>query len=449
MNPVISKSSFIRGMKCPKALWLHLKMPGERDEISESQQRVFDTGHLVGAWAQRRFPGGVDASRGEPGKVREAVEYTRQLIDGGQEVIYEAAFSDGETLCYMDILARRDGHWEAYEVKATAGVKEYHIQDAAFQYFVITRSGLPLKDIFLMHLNNQYVRRGAIDAQQLFEPVRLTDTVLKMQDAIPGNLAGLQQMLAVDTMPDVAMGYHCTHPFPCDFMEFCRRDLASVPETADPRPANRDQSALDRFKAQLVYPLFFFDFETFMPPVPYHDETRPYQQLPFQYSLHVVRDPSMMDRPEHYGFLGTPPADPRPGLIEALLGHLGDTGSIIAWNAVFEKTRLKELARDFPPYASRINALIGRFADLMVPFRRKHLYTPEMNGSYSLKAVLPALIPDLSYSALDIHEGSAASLVYESLYQDTDPESIRKKRNDLLEYCGLDTLSLVRILGVI
>jgi len=449
MTKTISKSSYIRGMKCPKSLWLHFFQPEERDEISESQQNIFDTGHNVGFLAQQLFPGGIDASRGEPGKVAEAVEYTRELINNGQAVIYEAAFSDGEVLCYMDILVREKDHWNAFEVKATTSVKPYHVQDAAFQYFVIKKAGLPLKDVFLVHLNNQYVRRGAIDVQQLFTKEKLTDIVLPVQDSIPGNLGALKLMLATGNVSNIAMGPHCTSPYPCDFMEFCQRGIVMEQEEANPRPASRNQAELDHFKSQLKYPLFFFDFETIMPPVPYHDESRPYQQLPFQYSLHVVRAPEMMDRPEHYYYLGTPPDDPRPALIETLLSQIGTVGSILVWHQSFEIKRLEELGRDFPQYATQIDTIFPRIVDLIVPFRRKYFYTPEMNGSASLKSVFPALVHDLSYDDLAIQEGSTASMTYLSIYDDPDPESVAKKRNDLLKYCWLDTMGMVRILELI
>jgi predicted RecB family nuclease len=449
MTKTISKSSFIRGTKCPKSLWLHFFQPEERDEISENQQNIFDTGHSVGALAQRLFPGGIDASRGEPGQVAEAVAYTRDLIAEGQKVIYEAAFSDGETLCYMDILVKEKGEWRAYEVKASTSVKDYHIMDAAFQYYVISRSGLRLADIFLVHINNQYIRRGDIDVQQLFTIETLTETILPMQESIPGQLLSLHRMLNPDQMPDVEMGRHCTSPFPCDFMEFCERALSGEPAVGNPLPASRDQDQLDDFKSRLVYPLYFLDFETIFPVIPMHDENRPYQQIPFQYSLHVVGDQKLLNFPAHYYFLGDPPSDPRPDFIETLLDRLGTEGSIIVWNVTFEKTRLREVARDFPEYLSRIDPLFDRLVDLMVPFRRKYLYEPEMNGSYSLKAVLPALVPDLSYADLEIQEGGTASMTYESLYEDTDPESVSMKKDALLKYCELDTLSMVRILELL
>ncbi|MCX6250560.1 MAG: DUF2779 domain-containing protein [Bacteroidetes bacterium] len=443
---IISKSSFIRGTKCPKSLYLHFFQPEEQDEISEGQQSIFDTGHNVGFLAQQLFPGGIDASRGAHEKVNEAISFTQELINNGQRVIYEAAFSDGETLCYMDILVKENNKWRAYEVKASTGVKDYHVMDAAFQYYVITRSGLPLADIFLVHINNQYIRHGEIDVQQLFTKVFMTKTILPLQEDIPGQLKSLQEMMDAGIVPDIEMGFQCTHPYDCDFMEFCRQELPVESGAPEAQPANRNQEALDEFKDELEYPLYFMDFETIFPAVPIHNESRPYQQIPFQYSLHIVKDHHLSSSLLHHAFLGVPPSDPRPEFIKSLLEHLGDHGSIIVWNKTFEMCRLKEIARDFPEYSDQIDQVLKRVVDLMVPFRRRHLYTPDMNGSYSLKSVLPALVPDLSYSSLEIQEGGSASLTYESLYYDTDQESIAKKRMDLLKYCELDTLSMVKIL---
>lgn len=443
---MISKSSFIRGMQCPKSLWLHLNQPDDRDEISDQQQQIFDTGHNIGSLAQQLFPGGIDASRGDHSKIFEAVSYTKDLITSGQPVIYEAAFSDGETLCYMDILVKEKDGWAAYEVKASTGVRDYQILDVAFQFFAINRSGLPLKRVSLVHVNNQYVRRGDLDIRQLFTIELMNDRVMPMQETIPGELLQLQQMLKTGAMPDISMGRQCSNPFPCDFQGFCSQSCAPD-EEGNPDPARRVQEALDECLAQLEYPLYFMDFETIQFAVPQYDESRPYQQIPSQWSIHVQQ--TRNGPTEHLEYLGTPPGDPRPEFIQSLLEHLCDHGSIIVWNQAFENTRLKEIARDFPEYADQIESVLERVVDLMVPFRRKHLYTPEMNGSYSLKAVLPALVPDLSYDDLEIQEGGTASMVYESLYSDTDPESVNKKRKDLLKYCKLDTWGMVEVLRVL
>jgi hypothetical protein len=444
---IISKSSFIRGTKCPKSLYLHFFQPEEQDEISEGQQNIFDIGHSVGFLAQQLFPGGIDASRGEPGQVQTALQFTQELIAQGQMVIYEAAFSDGETLCYMDILVKEKDGWAAYEVKASTQVKDYQVIDVAFQYFVITRSGLPLKRISLVHLNNQYVRRGELDIQQLFTIEPMTDRILPMQQNTLEDLLSLQEMLKAGFMPEISMGAQCNKFYSCDFLEFCKQSCPVDEKCDESKPANRDQEALDEFLDELEYPLYYMDFETIQFAVPKYDESRPYQQIPFQYSLHVQKTKN--GPLEHYEFLGTPPTDPRPEFIQSLLDRLGEKGSIIVWNKAFENTRLREIARDLPEYEPRIEPLFERVADLMVPFRRKQLYTPEMNGSYSLKAVLPALISDVSYSELEIQEGGSASMTYESLYCDNDPDSMAKKREDLLKYCELDTFSMVRILELL
>jgi hypothetical protein len=361
---MISKSSFIRGMQCPKSLWLHFYRPEERDEISESQQQIFDNGHNVGLLAQQLFPGGVDASRGEYEKVQEAVAYTAALIDGVQPVIYEAAFSDGETLCYMDILVKEADGWAAYEVKASTQVKEYQVKDVAFQYYVITRSGLPLKRISLVHVNNQYVRHGELDLRKLFTVEQMTRRILPMQKDIPAALLSLQEMLKSDIFPDIEMGHQCNKPFSCDFLDFCRQNCVAEEGAVEVREANRDQDALDEFLDDLASPLYFLDFETIQFAVPRYDESRPYQQIPFQYSLHVdagsevarwrgsekqsQRDGEKGGDLQHYEFLGTPPEDPRPEFIESLLARIGESGSIIVWNQAFEKTRMNHTARDVP-----------------------------------------------------------------------------------------------------
>lgn len=209
----------------------------------------------------------------------------------------------------------------------------------------------------------------------------------------------------------------------------------------------RNEEALRRFAGNLTWPVYFMDFETIMPAIPLYDESRPYQQIPFQYSVHIRQQPG--GETLHHEFLGTPPADPRPAFIESLLILLGTTETVLTYNMAFEKSRLCELARDFPVYAERIEAILPRMADLMEPFRNRHLYHPAMKGSYSIKAVLPALVKDLSYDDLEIHEGGTASLTYLSLYEDIDLLSVRKKRENLLKYCRMDTWAMVKLIEVI
>jgi len=483
----ISKSSFIRGKQCLKSLYLHINEPWLKDEISEAKQHVFNIGHETGRLAQQLFPGGIDASRGRPQEVKEAVAFTQQLIAGGQGVIYEAAFSDGETLCYMDLLVKMDGEWQAFEVKASTAVKDYHLLDIAFQYHVILQSGLPLTEISLVHLNKKYVRRGEINIDQLFTVNCLRDHAQSIQAYVEENLLEMQTMLAAGQGPDIATGKQCTQPFECDFYGYCHQDEkddlftglkgiratkierfrstgttcfdqvpVGMPLTAKERTVLRglfenksqqDDDNIRQFLGKLEYPLYFLDFETIMFPVPLYDESRPYQQMPFQYSLHKQEHPG--GELQHHAFLGCPPEDPRPEFIRRLLVETGTEGSVVVYNKTFEWQRLRELARDFPAYAHRLQQLNKRLVDLMEPFRKQWLYMPGMKGSYSIKRVLPALVTGISYSDLEIQEGNAAGLIYGSLYRDPDPASIRKKRENLLAYCEMDTLGMVEILKVL
>jgi len=485
--PTISKSSFIRGKQCLKSLYLHIHDPGLKDKISEAQQHIFNIGHETGRLAQDLFPRGIDASRGKPQEVGEAVAYTQELIAAGQEVIYEAAFGNGEALCYMDLLIKKNGHWQAFEVKASTAVKDYHLLDVAFQYHVICQSGLPLTEISLVHLNNKYVRRGEIDIDQLFTTHELTDQAKEMQPIVKENLLEMQVLLVSGKQPDIVTGKQCTNPFTCDYYGYCHRDekvdlftgLKGVKtkkiegfrsmgtQSMEQIPANmsltakektvlrglfnnedkRDADRIKFFLSKLEYPLHFLDFETIMFPVPPYDESRPYQQLPFQYSLHKQQSPNR--KVSHHAFLGTPPHDPRPEFIERLLTDTEPEGSIIVYNKAFEWQRLRELGRDFPEYTHRLMDLNKRLVDLMEPFRKQWLYLPIMKGSYSIKSVLPALVPDISYSDLEIQEGNAAGLIYASLYADQDTTSVMKKRENLLSYCEMDTRAMIKILKVL
>jgi len=208
-----------------------------------------------------------------------------------------------------------------------------------------------------------------------------------------------------------------------------------------------DKEAIKEFIFDLNYPLYFMDFETFQPAVPLFDNSRPYQQIPFQYSIHYKK--SEESELTHFEFIAEPGEDPREKFIKKLLEDTSAKGDIIVYNKAFEITRLKEIAKDFPACAEQIGERISRIKDLMIPFRQKHYYSPEMKGSYSIKAILPALVPELTYDELEIKEGGLASIAFESLWNETDMMIIAETREQLLEYCKLDTLAMVKILELI
>ena len=403
------------------------------------------------------------------------------------KVIYEAAFLFDGVLVIADIMVRRGGRWKIYEVKSSTALKDVYIPDAAVQYYVISNSGLDIADVSIIYINNQYTRQGELEADKLFTIESVKDQVIEMQASVKDNIKSFKKLLAQKNIPQMDIGPQCSNPYACSFTGYCWKDIpqnsvfsiagmtskkkfalyndgiVTLEDIPDDAPLNDsqwlqvesyknrtfhiDKKAVADFIKSLSYPLYFLDFETFNPAVPLFNNSRPYQQITFQYSLHYKETP--ISDPLHFEFLADASGDPRIPFIEKLLKDIGKKGDIVVYNKPFESTRLKELARDFPVYADRIEAVLLRIKDLMIPFRQKQYYTPEMNGSYSIKAVLPALVPEMSYSTLEIGEGGTASRAFESLYFENDGTRKNEIRRHLLEYCGTDTLAMVKIYQVL
>lgn len=436
---ILSKSTFMYGCQCSKRLYFHKFRADLRNPEDEEQTSIFAAGTNVGLLAQGLFPGGVNAEPPDAFSYHIAVAKTKELIEAGQEVIYEAAFNYDGVLCAIDILVKENGKWYAFEVKGSTKVKEPFILDASLQHFVISNSGVPLEDISIIHINNQYVRIGELNIPGLFTKQTIKEQVLANSEFVAGKIAELKTLLREKKEPTIEAGDHCYKPYECDFTGHCWASFQPEPSTI---PQNIDTVAIQDFLDEWEYPLYFFDFETIMPAVPEFDHSRPYQQIPFQYSLHKQAAPG--GAIEHTEFLGDGITDPREAMLRSLLKEFGDEGSIIVWNKSFEMTRLRELARDFPQFADKIAGILDRIVDLMIPFRRRWYYLPAFNESASLKSVLPVLIPELSYQDLEIQEGGLASLIYSQLKLH-EPEVQYQHRQHLLDYCRRDTLAMVEI----
>ncbi len=481
---LLSKSSFIKGLQCEKQVYLYKHHYDWRDPVSESLQAVFRRGINVGILAQSLFPDGESAQLVDPTQSGKAIKLTKELIDSDVNTIYEASFEYDDVLIISDIIVKDKNKWNVYEVKSSTSVSETYILDAAIQYYVLSNSGLKIKDFSIVFLNNQYIRQGGLDLNSLFTIQSVKDLIIEKQASIKSEVKRLKQVLKEKEIPDIKIGPRCHNPYNCSFLGYCWKNvpeysvfnianlrterkfelynsgivnIEDVPEDfklnanqriqVDSHKLNKkiiDRTAIKEFLNSLTYPLYFLDFETFMPAVPMFDNSRPYQQIPFQYSLHYKRD--KITAAKHFEFLAEATGDPRKTFIEKLLFDTDRWGDIIVYNQAFEITRLKEIARDFPEYEAEIEARILRVKDLMIPFREKYYYAPEMRGSYSIKYVLPALIPEMSYEGMPIAEGGTASIAFESLYHETDLFKVSDIRNNLLEYCKMDTLAMVRIL---
>jgi len=486
VNIRLSKSTFIRGLQCEKSLYLYKHHYKLKDPTSPSLQSVFDQGANIGILAQEFFPNGVDASPENHFKMVESVGKTLNFISQGESIIYEATFLYNDVLVALDVLVKDNDGWKAYEVKSSTKVSDTYIKDAAIQYYTIINSGIDLKDISIVHINNQYTREGVLDIYQLFTIESVYDEVLKFLPRIPNEVRRLKKVIESPEIPQKQIGPHCFDPYKCDFKGTCWKHIPeySVFDIANLRSKKKfefytqgiitlDQINLDNtdlnpnqllqiqselngthqidvdeirnFTNGLNYPLYFLDFETIGPAVPIYYGSRPYQQLVFQYSLHVKETPDSLI--EHQEYLAEPFQDPRIGFVEQLISDCGIIGDILVYNIGFEKGKLNDLIDVFPNYSNELKGIINRLKDLMIPFQKKWYYTPEMKGSYSIKAVLPALFPEYSYNDLDIKEGSTASNTFLSMVNGTFVGDEKEARGQLKEYCKMDTLAMVKILN--
>ncbi len=486
MAHLLSKSTYLRGLRCHKSLYLNKYHRDLRDEADAGRQVIFERGTEVGKLAQDLFPGGVDASPPTPYDFEQSVKLTKKFIAEGKTIIYEAAFQFEGVLCALDILVKKKGKWYAYEVKSSNNIHDYYYDDLAVQYFIITGSGLKLADIFLVHLNRNYKREQDLNIKKLFKKDSLLKEVKKSQSSVKNNISRFKEVLRKNAAPEMDIGFQCSDPFDCDFLGNCWKHvpeqsvftisrlsgkrkfalyyggvshLKDVPD--DCTLSSKQRIQVDTYKSKetiinkpkirqflktLRWPLYFFDFETISPAVPLFHNSGPYQKIAFQYSLHYKQNRN--SEVKHSCYLGESDIsqDPRESLIKKFLSSTETPGDILVYNRSFEKTVLKELARDFPGYRKQIYKRIKRLVDLMAPFQQMLYYTPEMNGSSSLKAVLPAVVKNLSYDDLDIKEGGAASEIFESLYYEENDKEITKWRERLLKYCERDTFAMVSIL---
>lgn len=481
---ILSKSTFLKGLQCDKHLYLYKNNKELLDPLSEMQQAIFSRGTDVGILAQQLFPGGIDASPPSPTKFDESIKLTEDLIKKGEQIIYEASFMFEQVLAAADIVVKEQDGWKIYEVKSSTAVNEVHINDAAVQYWIVSNLGYKVKDISIVHINNQYVRKGELDLNSLFNIESVLKFVLEKQKFITDEVARQKRVLNKKSIPKVDIGMHCTDPYPCGFIGYCwkhipensvfdisgmhlkkkfelyEKGIIKLSDITSDVGINKnqqlqiqgvltnktiiDKEAIKEFLSTISYPMYFVDFESFQPPVPLYENSKPYQQIPFQYSVHYKKSPD--SELHHCEFIAEPDTDPRIPFIENLLKVLGNKGDIIVYNKSFEITRLKEIQRDLPKYAKQIEKLFDRVIDLMLPFQKRYYYLPEMKGSYSIKYVLPALVPELSYDNMAIADGGTASLAYESLLTLDDFIKINEIKKQLLEYCKLDTLAMVRIL---
>lgn len=480
--PVISKSKYISGLQCHKLLWHLYNAKDLIPETDEATQAIFDQGHEVGKLAQQVFPGGIDIQK-ENFNYKESIEDTKKVLDK-RKPIYEAAFATDKAYARVDILNPvGKNEWDIIEVKSTTEVKDVHRNDLALQRYVLEKCGLKIRNTVLMHINNEYMRKGKINPEKLFTLSDETKAVKGILKKVEPELDKMLKAIAQKKSPEVKIGGHCSDPYDCPLAEMCWGflpkhnvttlfydqkvgaqlmsqeiyDLEKLPEDVELSDTHTQQieciktgthyvekDSVKNFLDKLEYPLHFLDFETIAPAIPLYDASCPYWEIPFQFSL--VKIKSKGSEPEVINFLSENKSDPRPQVLKLLKKHLGTKGSVIAYNAGFEKKVLRKTVKAYPAYSLWLASLEERITDFASPFRSFHYYHPGQMGRYSLKVVLPILVGK-TYSDLEIQEGLQAGREFMRVtYTETDKTEKEKVRTQLIEYCQRDTYGMVEIM---
>lgn len=471
------------GHQCHLRLWYDVHERRLMPPIGDAQQAIFDTGHEVGDLARERYSGGHLVAH-DYRNIPAALAETQRLIEeDAAPALFEPAFWHNNVLARVDVLERiPGGGWRIIEVKSTTRCKPEHIPDVAVQLWVLRGAGLDVRDAGVLTLNREYIYDGIhLDLDALFKFHPVLDEADALLESVGTDVAEMQALLAADFPPDIQPSRHCLKPYTCPYYEHCTRHIPQpehgigelsgiksdsreeleaigVTEVRDVPanfPLNKLQSTirqavidgsdtvhgdLARSLAGLTPPVRHLDFETLQSAIPRFAGTRTYDQIPFLFSVHTESGEASL---EHVDYIHEYDSDPRPRLIENLLEALGEEGSICTYSS-FERTQLKALVTAFPQYASALNDVVERLVDLL-PILRGSYYHPAFHGSFSIKAVLPVIAPDLGYDDLEIADGRLASVRYARALASANPRERRQIFEDLRAYCARDTLAMVEL----
>lgn len=480
----LSKSKYVEGCTCLKMLWLELNRP-ELKEISEQTKEIFETGNMIGDLAMSLFGEFKEAhSVFEDGSLdlQTMCEQTSRFIEEGIENICEASFIYDNMYCAVDILKKTSQGYDIYEVKSSTHVKDVHLIDVSFQKYILEQCGIKVNNCYVVTIDSSYVRVGELDLSRLFKINDVTKDIEKHFSEVENNIKNIRSKVDTQKEVETPISKNCMKPYKCTFMNYCFKDFPhpnvldlylyrnsfgliekGITSFDDVKKANIgltkiqklqveepelyiEKEGLKQFLNKITYPIYYLDFETMNPIIPPYDYTKPFQQIPFQYSLHIKK--SENSEIIHKEFLGDGENDPMYELAKQLVNDIKADGVIIAYNKSFEESRIKELAELFPDLREQLLRLSNNFIDLIEPFTKGYVYKKEMGGSFSIKSVLPAFFKnddELNYKKLPVvHNGSEAKNIYPKL-STMSREECNKVRKGLLMYCNLDTYAMVRI----
>jgi len=475
---LLTKSKYLNGLQCPRLLWIAVNDKTRIPEPDEIAMQKFKVGNIIGVLATKVFPNGIDLSNQE---FRENIENTMNALEK-RKPLFEAGFTDKELFSRADILVPvGKDKWDIVEVKSATKVKDINIHDVSFQKYIYEKQGLKIRKCFLMHINNQYIKKGEIEPKELFIQTDITEKVDEFSEGIKERINNMLKIINSKVEPKCSIGVYCSESYECPIKPECWKDIPEdsifefynmkkkkcfelydkgiiqikdVPENiklnnkqmiqrriAFDKETHINKKEIQNFLKNLKYPIYYLDFETINPAIPKFNNMKPYQRIPFQYSLHIQEKPN--SKPKHISFLADGTDDPRPKFLQSLkdnLGNKGSIGSILVYNQSFEKGVLTECSNTFPEFKQwNEKNILPRIKDLWDVFRNFYYYDSKQKGSASIKYVLPVM-SDLSYKNLEIKKGDIASLEWERVVFG-DGLNKDKVMKALEKYCELDTLA--------
>jgi len=470
----LTKSLYMSGQQCSRLLWYSSRH--QLPELSLYDQHKFAQGRDFEKYVKKLFPDGIDLGNLNHG---ENIKETQNLIRQSK-TIFEACVVYKNLFFKGDILEPSTDGWNLYEMKSSTKVKDAHIPDLAFQKYICEKNGIKIKNCFIEYINKDYIKQGNIIPDELVLQEDVTGKVNQIDD-IEENSERYIKIIEQGKPPEVSISIKCNKPYECPLKDECRGnlpeyhvlqltnwrkywelfeegilDIKDIPkdeilssnkdrvikEAVDGNRIIINKDKIRNFLKELRYPLYYLDFETFDTAIPIFNQSRPYQKIPFQYSLHIQDENNKV---KHYDFLAQGDKDPRTSLLRELKNVIGINGDIIVYHKPFEIGVLKDLARDFPENKDWIENMIDRIVDLEEPFKKLYYYHPKQKGKTSLKVVLPA-ITGKDYSDLEISDGTDASMQYFYSHIKADLKNIDEIRNNLLKYCCLDTEGMIWII---
>lgn len=478
----LSKSKYCNAVQCNKMLWLSEYMPEEKSEVSN--ESVLENGTEVGELAKNLFEYHVDIEFNK--NLNKMIEDTNKALKEENTIITEASFCYKNNFCSVDILRKNNNEIEIYEVKSSTHITDIYLDDISYQVYILKNLGYKIKKACIVYINRNYERKKELDLKKLFIIKNVLPIANKKQEDIKTKIEELKEYMLQIKEPTDDIGIHCTTPYDCPFFKHCTKHLLNnnvfnimrMPKTKkfdlyhkgiysyedllneninltykqqiefelfNKKPSIK-KDKIKEFLDTLSYPLYFLDFETFQQSIPKYEGIKPYEKIPFQYSLHYIENKN--GKIKHKEFLSHADIDPRRILAESLIKDIPKDVCVLAYNMGFEKGVIKKLAEIYPDLENHLMNIHDNIKDLMIPFSKRYYYTKDMKGSYSIKYVLPALFkddPSLDYHNLNqVHNGTEAMDVFTSL-GNYNKEEQKEMRKNLLKYCKLDTFAMVKI----